>query len=84
MLFYINVKNSVKSTLYIIIKITGGIFMNIQVAKGMKAVWIEKETHKKMKMFAAMQGTTVQDLSNQILLKYIKRNGGAEYVSTVR
>jgi len=58
--------------------------MNAQVAKGMKALWVEGDTHKKLKAIAAINELTVQDLSNIVLALYVKENGGDSYASSIR
>lgn len=58
--------------------------MNVQVAKGMKAIWVEGDTHKKLKALAAISELTVQDFSNIILAKYVRDNGGESYGTSIR
>ena len=58
--------------------------MNAQIAKGMKSLWVEGGTHKKMKALAAINELTVQDLANIALAEYVKNNGGEGYVASIR
>jgi hypothetical protein len=46
----------------------------------LKILWVAPEHHQVMKIMAATKGITIQEVTKDAIMEYVKNNGGEHYV----